>query len=257
MSNTLLFGAHGKVSLHLIPLLLSNPAQKVTAVVRTSAQFPDLVSAAGSTNESRLYPKVHSLEDITSQAAATELLSSYNPDTVIFSAGAGGKGGPSRTIAIDQDACIRLIEAAKAREEVKRFVVVSYIGSRSKRAPWWSDADWTFTQQVNEGALKNYHKAKLAADQALLMANKEKGQGWGWSLRPGTLTDEEGNGVELGKVGARGSMSRKSVAKVVKEVVESQGGKGGYVDMLDGDEDVVKAVERVIREGVDGAEGEE
>ena len=197
------------------------------------------------------------MEEITSQATAIEILSSYEPNMIIFSAGAGGKGGPSRTFAIDQDACVYLIEAAKAREKVKRFVIVSYIGSRGKRAPWWSDADWTFTQEVNNGALKNYHKAKLAADQSLLEANKERGQGWGWSIRPGTLTDEKGNGVQLGKIGAKGSVSRQSVAEVVKEFVESQGGKGGYVDLLNGEEDVTKAVERVVREGVDCAEGEE
>ena len=257
MTNTLLIGAHGKVSLHLIPLLLSNSAQQLIAIVRASTQFADLISAAGAPYEARLHPKVHSLEDITSPAAASELLSSYNAETVIFSAGAGGKGGPSKTFAIDQDACIHFIEAAKVRKEVKRFIVVSYIGSRSKRAPWWTDEDWNFTQESNNGVMKNYHKAKLAADQVLLRANEERGQGWGWSLRPGLLTDDEGGGVRMGKIGVSGSISRKVVAKVVREIAEKQGGKGGYVDFLGGDEDIELAVQRVIREGIDCAEGED
>ena len=256
MPNTLLIGAHGKVSLHLIPLLLSNPARSLTAVVRSSDQFPDLLTAAGAENNSRLSPKEYSIENIESQSIAEELLDSCKPETVIFSAGAGGKGGPSKTFAIDQDACIHLIEAAEARKDVGKFIVVSYIGSRSKRAPWWTDADWNYVQEMNNGALKNYHKAKLAADQVLLRANMERGSGWGWSLRPGTLTEEEGNGVEMGKIGSKGSVSRKTVAKVVHEFVEREGGKGGYIDFLDGGEEIGEAVKRVINQGIDCAEGE-
>ena len=257
MPNTLLFGAHGKVALHLIPLLLSNPEQKLTAIVRASDQFSDLVAAAGPANESRLYPKVESLEDIKSQETASTILGSYDPETVVYSAGAGGQGRPSRTLAIDRDACIHLIEAAKARKEVKRFIVVSYIGSRAKKAPWWSEDDWKFTQEINNGVMKNYHKAKLAADQVLLQANRERGVGWGWSLRPGTLTLEEGSGVQMGKIGAKGSISRKVVARVIKEFVESREGKGGYVDFLDGEEEVNDAAQRVIQDGVDCSEGDE
>lgn len=80
----------------------------------------------------------------------------------------------------------------------------------------------------------------------------------GIDLRPGTLTDEKGSGrVELGKTrGSSGKVSRESVAQVADELLASEGVRNSWVDLLDGEEEVGKTVERVVREGVDTAEGE-
>lgn len=138
------------------------------------------------------------------------------------------------------------------------FLLVSYIGSRRGRAPWWSNSDWTYTQGVNEGALKNYHSAKLAADEALTAAAKKRGNGFrGIVLRPGTLTDEPASGkVNLGKTKARGSVAREDVARVADGLLERARG-GAWLDLLEGEEDLGDAVKRVIEEGVDCVEGED
>ena len=171
--------------------------------------------------------------------------------------GAGGKPPISRTYTIDRDACIYFINAAASTPSVTKFLLVSYIGSRRSRAPWWTDQDWAATQEINNGALKDYHIAKLAADEALVAAGKERREDWvGWCLRPGNLSDENVGGVKAGKIEARGKIGRGKVAKLALALLASEG-RGGWVDCLDGDEPVEGAIDRVIREGIDCRDGEE
>ena len=173
------------------------------------------------------------------------------------STGAGGKPPKSRTYTIDRDACIHFINAAASTPSVTKLLLVSYIGSRRSRAPWWTDQDWAATQEINNGALKDYHIAKLAADEALVAAGKERRQDWaGWCLRPGTLSDDNAGGVKIGKIEARGKIGRGKVAELAAGLLDGDG-KGGWVDCLDGDEAVEEAVLRVVREGTDTYEGEE
>ena len=137
--------------------------------------------------------------------------------------------------------------------------MVSYIGSRRSRAPWWSDEDWAATQEVNNGALKDYHIAKLAADETLVEAVKRRsseGSAFtGWCLRPGSLTDDNEGGIAVGKIAARGKIGRGKVAKVAVELLAGEG-KGGWVDCLDGEEGIEEGVRRVISDGVDCHDGE-
>ena len=140
-----------------------------------------------------------------------------------------------------------------------KFIVISYVGSRRQKAPWWSEEEWAATQEVNNGVLKNYYPAKLAADECLSALSRERGEGFvGISLRPGTLTDEEGEGgVGLGKVGARGGVRRGDVARVVVGLLEREGVGSCWLDLLEGGESVEGAVGRCVREGVDCVEGED
>lgn len=172
--------------------------------------------------------------------------------------GAGGKGGPERTFAVDRDACVHFIRASTHNPTVTKFLLISYLGSRRTKAPWWSDADWTATQEVNAGVLKNYYVAKLAADECLVAAAKERGEGFqAICLRPGSLTDEPAGGkVGLGKTGARGKVRRGDVAKVVVGCLMNERVRG-WVDLLEGEEGIEEAVERVGREQLDCVEGED
>jgi len=134
---------------------------------------------------------------------------------------------------------------------------VSYIGSRRSRAPWWSDKDWDATQEINNGALKDYHIAKVAADEALVEAGKRRGDGWtGWCLRPGSLSDEDSGGVKLGNIEARGTIGRGKVAEVAVALLGRKG-RGGWVDCLNGGKGVEEEVERIVSDGVDCREGED
>ena len=253
----LLLGGHGKVSQFLTPLLLSRSWQ-ITSVIRDPAQ-KSTIAALGASQPGDLDVLVSSLEDIKTQAQAQSIITSANPNYIVWSAGAGGKGGPERTFAIDRDACIAFIRAAAATHSVSKFLLVSYIGSRRGKAPWWSEEEWKSTQDGNNGALKNYHHAKLAADECLAAASsKARGDAFAAiCLRPGALAegDEEGK-VSLGKTGARGKVSRSDVARVAAELLE-KGSRSCWLDLLEGDEDIGSAVQRCIVNGVDSIEGED
>lgn len=171
------------------------------------------------------------------------------------SLGAGGKGGPARTQAIDRNSCLHFIRAAGRTPSITKFLVVSYLGSRHNKAPWWSDEEWAATQDVNRGALKYYYPAKLDADTAMAAAATRHPHLQPIVLRPGALTDGEAVGkVSLGKTKARGSIRRGDVAAVAAELLDSEA--KGWLDLLEGDEPIADAVQRVVRDKVDCLEGE-
>ncbi|KAL5363988.1 hypothetical protein BJX96DRAFT_127759 [Aspergillus floccosus] len=78
------------------------------------------------------------------------------------------------------------------------------------------------------------------------------------NLRPGTLTDDPATGkVDLGKT-ARGvgKVTREDVA-IVADRLLARADTDGWYDLLNGEEPVDEAVERVARERVDAVEGED
>lgn len=253
----LLLGGHGKVSQLLTPLILSRSWQ-LTSVIRDPAQ-ESTIKSLGENLPGKLDVLVSGIDDIKTQAQAQSIIDSTSPTYVVFSAGAGGKGGPERTLAIDRDACIAFIGAAAATLSVSKFLLVSYIGARRSKAPWWSDADWTATREANNGVLKNYFPAKIAADEALTSFASQRQSGFaGISLRPGNLTEEEGKGtVALGKTGAKGAVRRGDVARVAMALLENERVGTCRLDLLEGKEEVEEAVERCVREHVDCVDGED
>jgi nucleoside-diphosphate-sugar epimerase len=254
--HVLLLGGAGKVSQLLTPLLLKR-SWNVTSIIRNPDQIPDL-EKLGESQPGKLSVLVRSLEDIQSDDAARSLIDEVKPDYIVWSAGAGGKGGPERTYAIDRDACVHFINAAVATPSVTKFLLVSYLASRKSKPSWWSDESWKAAEHMNKEVLPAYYRAKIAADEALHTAAKTRGNGFaGINLRPGALTTEPARGVELGKTKTnRGDTSREAVAKVADMLLATEGVKTSWVDLLDGEEDIEKAVERVVREGVDATEGE-
>ncbi|MCJ1475420.1 hypothetical protein MMC13_004082 [Lambiella insularis] len=251
----LLIGGHGKISLLMTPLLLSR-SWTVISLFRDPSQT-DEIRALGHGQSGKLDVLVRSLEDVKSSQQAKTIIEEAKPDYVVWSAGAGGVGGPSRTYAIDRDAAKCFIAAAVAVPSVKKFLMISYIGSRRKRAPWWTDEDWASCQKVNTEVLPDYFKAKVDADECLTALGKRREDFNAIVLRPGTLTDGKKTGrVKLGKTGASGSVSRSDVADVAVRLLEREGANGWY-DLLEGNEEAGGAVERVIREKVDCLEGED
>lgn len=124
--------------------------------------------------------------------------------------GAGGKGGPSRTKAVDMVAAKAYISASVADPKVRKFLMVSYIASRKNYPPWWTDEDKKAADHVNQDVLPHYFQAKVEADEHLeALAKKRLDSGdkafQAINLRPGTLTDKPGTGkVLLGKTPSRG-----------------------------------------------------
>jgi hypothetical protein len=191
----------------------------------------------------------------------SRFVSSYVLLLVFTSIGAGGKGGSSRTYAIDRDAAQHFITASARTPSVRKFLLVSYIGSRRNRAPWWDDDDWTACQEVNTKTLPHYFAAKVEADECLLSLGQQRRAGGqpfqDICLRPGTLTDDPPTGkVTLGHTRARGKVSRADVADVAVKLLERDDIRG-YVDLLEGNEDVTSAIDRVSKEKIDCVEGED
>lgn len=87
MSTTrvLLLGGHGKVSLHLTPLLLAR-SWHVTSVIRNPDHEHE-IKAAGKNQPGRVDVLVESLDDVKSVADAQRVIDKVKPEIVIWSAG--------------------------------------------------------------------------------------------------------------------------------------------------------------------------
>jgi nucleoside-diphosphate-sugar epimerase len=81
----LLIGGHGKVSLHLTPLLLAK-SWNVTTIIRDPKQ-QDEILALGKDQKGQVDVLVESLEDVKSNADAQKILDRVKPDYVVWSAG--------------------------------------------------------------------------------------------------------------------------------------------------------------------------
>jgi nucleoside-diphosphate-sugar epimerase len=139
----LIFGGGGKVS-KLFTLQAIQQGHQTISIVRNEDQyisphfhppsklipysFPELKSLG-------TQPIVLSLESSTVPDLVT-LLSDHKPDTIIWSAGAGGKGGKERTMAVDYEGAVKVFEAM----EISNFRRLVYVGavdvrSREKGVP--------------------------------------------------------------------------------------------------------------------------
>lgn len=138
------------------------------------------------------------------------------------------------------------------------------MGSRKTHAPWIPDAAWQRTQKLWSSILPDYCVAKWEADQlqtalaATLKKQQPNRKFQSISLRPGTLTDAPATKkVELGRVSAEGgSVSREDVA-VVADRLLARDDTEGWIDLVNGEEDVDQAAERVGKGKVDSVEGED
>ncbi|KUI54639.1 hypothetical protein VP1G_02050 [Cytospora mali] len=254
--HVLVLGGHGKIAQLLTPLLLKK-SWTVTSIIRAPEQAPT-VQKLGDSLQGKLNVLVRSIEEVKSESQAKTILDEVKPDYVVWSAGAGGRGGAQRTFAVDRDAAIHFIRASANSPNITRFLMVSYLASRRTKPSWWDEDAWKGAEEVNYKILPTYYQAKIAADEVLYEESAKRGKEFvGINLRPGTLTLEPAGKVELGKTKtSRGDVSRESVAKVAAALLEADGVKNSWIDLLDGEEDVDSAVQRVVKEGVDAAEGE-
>ncbi|CAL3964572.1 unnamed protein product [Diplocarpon coronariae] len=250
----LLLGGHGKVSLLLTPKLIQR-SWDVISVIRNPEQTA-AIQEAGSHGPGTIEVLIESLGDVKSEGDAKKILEKARPDWVVWSAGAGGKGGKETTYAIDRDACIHFIRSSLSTPSISKFLLVSALSIRRERAAWWDDNSWATVRKINEEIMPDYYKAKLAADEVITVLGEEK-KGFGYVvLRPGTLSDKPESGkVIIGKTPAEGQVSRGDVAEVAARLLEKEGARGWF-DLLGGKEEIGSEIERVIGEKVDTREGE-
>ena len=164
MSRIVMIGGHGKVALLAAPLLV-DAGHEVVSLIRNPDHSAD-VAATGAT------PLVLSVEE----ADVAELTRVFaGADAIVWSAGAGGKGGPERTDAVDRAAAIRSMEAAAAAG-VTRYVMVSFLTA--------------YGEVPDDHPLRAYAIAKIAADRHLQTTDLA------WTiLGPGLLTLDEPTGA--------------------------------------------------------------
>ena len=211
-------GGHGKVGLRLGQLLAAAGDQPI-GLIRDAAQ-------SGALNRAGVEPRLVDLAAATVDELATAFTGA---DAVVFSAGAGGRGGPEATNAIDGDGAVKAVDAA-VRAGVRRFLMVS-VFMDAGRGRNLSD---TF---------ENYMRVKRASDVHLAAS------GLDWTiLRPGTLTDEPGTGrIRLGAAIPYGAVSRDDVAATLAALLESPGTAGQVLELTEGEEPVAEAVVRASR----------
>ncbi|WP_103062251.1 NAD(P)H-binding protein [Actinomyces qiguomingii] len=225
MSRIVIVGGHGKVALLLAPLLVQR-GDDVVSLIRDPAQAED-VEATGAT------ALVVSVEEASEQ----ELAAAFDgADAVVWSAGAGGKGGPQRTEAVDREAAIRSMEAARAAC-VSRYVMVSFAGSHG--------AD----PVPADHPLRTYALAKLAADRHLVASDLD------WTiLGPGLLTLDEPTGrIDVGRFDgeAQAPTSRANVAAVIAAVLVDPASTGKVIPFRDGHTPIAEAIADVPDEYAD------
>ena len=154
-------GGHGQVGLRLGALLAARGDQPV-GLIRAAGQAADLEAAGGRAAGAR---------PGRGHARSSWRRPCRGADAVVFSAGAGGRGGAEATNAIDGEAAVKLVDAAAAAG-VRRFVMVSVFMDAGRGR----DLPDTF---------ENYMRVKRDSDVHLAASDLD------WTiLRPGTLTDD-------------------------------------------------------------------
>lgn len=210
-------GGHGHVARHLARRL-TGAGHEVTSLFR-NPDHTDEVAATGAR------PVVADVERLEVEQMA-ELFRGH--DAVVWSAGAGG-GNPARTYAVDRDAAIRSVDAARAAG-VRRYVMVSYRGAGPGHGV---PQDHPFFP---------YAEAKAAADEYL------RGSGLEWTIvAPGRLTDDPGTGrIDLSEDAPRSDVPRDDVALVLDAVLEMPETVGHMLEFVSGDTPVEQALRAAV-----------
>lgn len=218
MSQVFIVGGAGKIGRRLSEQLSRNGHQAL-ALYRNPEQTEELKSLGAT-------PVPGSLLELDVDALAALMAGS---DVVVFSAGAGGKGGPQMTNAIDGQG-LELAVAAARKAGVPRFLLVSAFPEASRG------------KQVSE-TFENYMAVKKRADVHLAESDLD------WViLRPGTLLDSAGTGkVRTGLAIPYGEVSRDDVAATLLEITLRPTISRVIIELTQGDTPIGESVQLLAR----------
>lgn len=223
-----IIGGHGKVALLAAKQLSQFPNVTVESFIRKPEQQKDIEDVGAK-------PVIF---DVTNSSPTELQRQLQDAQFVVWAAGAGGKGGPEATYKIDRDGAIAVVDALKSSTTLKRFIIVSAIGT-------------DFASVIGpEFPLYNYYQAKAAADRHLA------GSGIPYTiLGPGALSLDPPSGKIDAKLSREEtdlrtpinrSVSRANVASVIStlitndEVQKHQLNK--TIEFLDGDVPIAEAL---------------
>ncbi|KAJ3560118.1 hypothetical protein NP233_g11043 [Leucocoprinus birnbaumii] len=232
-------GGHGNVALRLARLLSqSSHDYTVTSIIRDPAHAADISSTKAT-------PLVLSLE----LSPVSEFTSAFQgQDVVVFSAGAGGKGGEERTKKVDYEGALKVFDAVEAVDgERPRLLLVSAVDIRDeeKIPEHYNDQDKAMSERIRK-VIPVYMKWKYEADK-----NLSKRTAFKWTiLRPGGLTNEPGTGkASIGRTHLSPQISRDDVAQVLALLIEREDAAGLGIDLVGGETSLEEGLDAFIKKG--------
>lgn len=216
--NVLIVGANGQIGQHLVDELKNEGKHTPIAFVRKEEQVEKF-------KEQGVEARLGDLEDSVAEIKARM----DDIDAVVFTAGSGGSTGYDKTLLIDLDGAVKVIEATKAAG-INRFVMVSAFGA-DDRDRWNTD-------------MKPYFIAKHFADMWLMDSSLNY-----TVVRPGMLENKE----SIGKVMVDDvildsdvfSIPRADVAKVLAASLENVNTYHKSFDLVTGEDAVEEALNKL------------
>lgn len=195
MSSVFLVGAHGHIGQQIVADL-ADKGVTVFAGIRDLAQadvFPD---------SQFVHPTAFDLNALPDKMA--EQFKATGVDTIVFSAGSGGKTGDDQTLIVDLDGAVKTMEAAE-QAGIKRYIMVSSIFSNHREA-------W------DASGIKPYMIAKRYADEMLKQTSLDY-----TIIRPGYLTNDAATGeITINPADEKGvKIPHADVAATITELIDA------------------------------------
>ncbi|HLV78524.1 MAG TPA: SDR family oxidoreductase [Marinobacter sp.] len=203
-------GANGQIGRYLLQEM-ADSKHEARALVRHPDQGPELQNLGATETV------LGDLEQDCSEAMR-------GCDAVIFTAGSGPHTGPDKTIDVDQEGAIRLIDTARAIG-IRRFIMVSAMRAEEP--------------EQGPEKIRHYLHAKRKADEHL------RHSGLNYTIvRPGRLTNEDGKGrIQVApRLDTVGEIAREDVARVLLAVLDADNLDNCVFDLISGPDPVTKAL---------------
>ncbi|HWO75598.1 MAG TPA: SDR family oxidoreductase [Bacillus sp. (in: firmicutes)] len=211
----LVVGANGQIGKQLVRLLKESGEYNVRTLVRTEEQVKQFEHFGVEAILGNLEGTVEQLEEAAKGC-----------DVVVFTAGSGGQTGYDKTLLIDLDGAVKMMEAAE-KAGVKRFVMVSAIQAHNRN-------NWN--QKI-----KPYYVAKHYADRMLIQSNLIY-----TIIRPGGLVNEPGTGkVRAAENLEGGFIPREDVAKTILAVINAENAYNKSFDLVSGETPITEAIKNL------------
>lgn len=216
--NVLIVGANGQIGQHLVDELKEGGQHTPIAFVRKDEQVKAF-------EDKGVEARLGNLEDSIEKISKTM----KDIDAVVFTAGSGGSTGYDKTLLIDLDGAVKVVEAAK-NSGIDRFVMVGAFRSDNRRQ-WVKD-------------MKPYFAAKYYADMWLINS------GLTYTIvRPGNLENKDSVGTvaagEATKKAKVYTIPRIDVAKVIAESLENEATYNKVFDLLTGEDGIKDALNKL------------
>lgn len=211
----LVVGANGQIGKLAVDLLKEKEEHSPVAMIRKEEQVAQFEDKGIETTLVDLEGPVEEIEQ-----AMTDI------DAVIFTAGSGGSTGYDKTLLIDLDGAVKVIEAAK-KKGIERFLMVSAF--QANRRDHWSED------------IKPYYVAKHYADIYLQASELNY-----TIVRPGNLTNDARTGkVRIEKdiqSGTNFEIPRADVAEVLIQALDNEKVYNQSFDLVSGDQTIEEAL---------------